>query len=279
MMIQECTGFVSRILLVFGFLTSFSQNNSSYPSGFYAHLKEKKLYSEQLTFLKKELKTTNETFPRDTLFLHSALCFYQLNDSSMSNLSLDSIRQPLFSLSGNNKAIYLPLLFIHKKIPSLHVYLSSIQNGYASIREARVFLSMLKREAISIKEDTLIAARYPLKDIVYKYRGIKRKSVLAAGLLSALVPGLGKLYVGNKYQAFSGFLSTGVFAAQGVEALLKSGVKSVHFGYACSLFSIYYLGNIAGSMWAAKKKKHDQIAEIDYEIASYYSTCLKPYSE
>jgi hypothetical protein len=80
----------------------------------------------------------------------------------------------------------------------------------------------------------------------------KRKSPLLAGLMSAVIPGTGKFYAGYRGQAISAMVPTFIFAAASIESYYRAGPKSVQFITAASLFSIFYVGNIWGSVLSVK---------------------------
>jgi tetratricopeptide (TPR) repeat protein len=75
----------------------------------------------------------------------------------------------------------------------------------------------------------------------------KHKSRFLAGLMSAIVPGTGKVYCeqyGNGFFSFITVSSTGFLAYKGFE---ESGMRSVKGWIFGSLFAIFYAGNIYGS--------------------------------
>ncbi len=80
----------------------------------------------------------------------------------------------------------------------------------------------------------------------------KRKSPLLAGLMSAVIPGTGKFYAGYRGQAISAMVPTFIFAAAAAESYYRAGPKSAQFITAASLFGIFYVGNIWGSVLSVK---------------------------
>ncbi len=80
----------------------------------------------------------------------------------------------------------------------------------------------------------------------------KRKSPLLAGILSAMVPGAGKIYAGKTGEGIATFFMTSAMGAVTLENYLKNGwinPKTLVFG---SLFTIFYAGNIWGSVFSIK---------------------------
>ena len=85
----------------------------------------------------------------------------------------------------------------------------------------------------------------------------KKKSPLLAGTLSALVPGLGKLYAGKMGEGISAFLVCTSLGLVAYENYRKDGLldaKTLVFG---GVFSAYYIGNIWGSVFTVKIKKQE----------------------
>lgn len=80
----------------------------------------------------------------------------------------------------------------------------------------------------------------------------KRKSPMLAGVLSAMVPGAGKFYLGQVGQGTMGLVATAIMGAQTYEGYRKDGVKSARFIVFGSLFSILYIANIWGSVVAVR---------------------------
>ena len=80
----------------------------------------------------------------------------------------------------------------------------------------------------------------------------KKKSMWVAGVSSAIVPGLGKIYTGHLGEGIASFLTVGGFAAITAENWIKAGPanwKTIVFG---SLGLIFYIGNIYGSIASVK---------------------------
>ena len=78
------------------------------------------------------------------------------------------------------------------------------------------------------------------------------RSPALAGLYSALIPGLGRVYGGKVGMGIGTFLTTAVFGLQAWEAYDKDGPRSARFAIFGSLFSIFYIGNIWGSVFTVK---------------------------
>ncbi len=94
----------------------------------------------------------------------------------------------------------------------------------------------------------------------------KQKSPFKAGALSALVPGLGRVYAGKKATGIYSLLVAGLLGAQAYEGFRKDGVESVRFILYSSLFTAFYLGNIWGSALSVKMIKNERDEAIHKQI-------------
>lgn len=95
------------------------------------------------------------------------------------------------------------------------------------------------------------------------------KSPFVAGMFSAIIPGAGKFYANRKKDAIFSFVLTVAAAYQSYRAFNKNGIGSVVGWVYGGLAGGFYIGNIYGSVQAAKKtnqfvndKYHDQIRTV-----------------
>ena len=95
---------------------------------------------------------------------------------------------------------------------------------------------------------------------------INHKSGLLAGCMSAVIPGLGKIYAGKTKQGLSSFLPVTLMGVQAYEAYRVSGIKSVRFILSAGLFSVFYFGNIWGSVLSVSVRREEINDEINNQI-------------
>lgn len=118
-------------------------------------------------------------------------------------------------------------------------------------------LSML----FNSKDSVLMNEQMNLINYSSIYKKNKRKSAFVAGSLSALVPGLGKVYAGNTAQGLSSFLRVGILGAITAENYLRLGIKHPQTILFASLFSAFYIGNIWGSALSVQIVKTERDLE------------------
>jgi hypothetical protein len=112
-----------------------------------------------------------------------------------------------------------------------------------------------------------------------KAKRIKRKSAFTAGALSAVIPGLGKVYAGNNGQALASFLTVGLMGGIAAENYIRMGPshpQTIFFAGVCGLF---YIGNIWGSAVSVQlvktekelENKHNILVGIKLPVAKFFN--------
>lgn len=106
-----------------------------------------------------------------------------------------------------------------------------------------------------------------------RYSETKKRSPWVAGMLSVVVPGLGKVYAGKPRQGLSVFFTIGLFALQSWEAYHRQGLKSPSMYITGAVALGYYFSDIWGSAMAVKIKNEEDLYEIDQDLHSrlYFS--------
>lgn len=88
---------------------------------------------------------------------------------------------------------------------------------------------------------------------------LPQKSPFIAGTFSTLVPGAGRLYVGRRSDALMTIFVLGLAGWQAYDGFAEDGVSSTKGWLVGTLGSVFYLGNVYGSVVAAKV--HNREAE------------------
>ncbi len=99
-----------------------------------------------------------------------------------------------------------------------------------------------------------------------RLNNFKPKSYALAGILSGTLPGAGKIYTGQKGAGVSSLLSVGAMAAITIENGIKTGWKRWNTLSAASIFSVFYIGNIYGSIVGVKIYRERFYNEVDRAI-------------
>jgi hypothetical protein len=87
-----------------------------------------------------------------------------------------------------------------------------------------------------------------------------------AGIMSAIIPGSGKVYAGKTGQGVITFIQNVALGFQAYEAYRKDGWRSPRFLLYSSLFSFFYVGNIWGSTLTVNVRRQEFNDKINEQI-------------
>ena len=95
----------------------------------------------------------------------------------------------------------------------------------------------------------------------------RNKSGVLAGVLSTAIPGLGKVYAGQKYEGISTFFPVVFLGAQFLEAIKKAhSLSDPRLIISGAFFSVFYIGNIWGSILSVNVVQQEFDKKINNEI-------------
>jgi hypothetical protein len=253
-----------------------AQNKPFDTLGFYRHLVKNNLYREQIAFNNEWVRwSRGNAILADSLFLNNAILYYRLNVTDSSDNSIQRI-PPENHFTQHSERLYLSMLILHSRLDAVEKIAANNNYTYRTtlfFNDAELSVKMLKRENVSM--DTNQTNYSPgMEDIRNEYENPVHHSPFLAGLYSTLIPGLGKLYLGYKYQALSAFVINMLLAEQSAESYVRAGPGSFRFIASASLFGFFYGGNILGSILTAKKQRHDYFKQIDHEIFDFHNAVV-----
>ena len=245
---------------------------------FSQHLIRLKDYHLAISNLKSLVSDTlNDMFKDSIHYLIAKSSFYSKDfDSSV----------VYFNLISENASFYYESLFYSSiscgylnDFLNAEYYLSKIKTTDTNLAQLfylnKAGISLLNRDFKSSDENIqkFNKSWYPVveqqENVKLLYRDIvdfKQKSPFIAGSLSAIVPGLGKIYAGRLGEGVSAFLITTTMGLVAVENYIKDGwkdPKTIIFG---SLFSVFYIGNIWGSTLSVKLINDEFNKEVNEQI-------------
>ena len=102
----------------------------------------------------------------------------------------------------------------------------------------------------------------------------KKKNKFIATSLSAIIPGLGKVYLGKPRQAISTLTVISLLGTQAWEAYDKGGIRSPLFIIFGSLGSLFYLGNLYGTYHLNHASSNKQKQHYHEEIMAIMGPML-----
>lgn len=92
------------------------------------------------------------------------------------------------------------------------------------------------------------------------------RSPFVAGVMSAAVPGLGRIYAGKTAEGISSFLYVGALLATSWDLYNRLGGNNPFFIISASLSGVFYIGNIWGSAVAVNRVQREFNYEMDQRI-------------
>ena len=143
-------------------------------------------------------------------------------------------------------------------------------------------LMMLGRwqEAEEVLAGYGISAQEPLRETARKGSTMRRRSPLAAAVLSALLPGSGKIYAGEVGDGLHSLVFIGLIGTLSVLSFRADGMDSVRGWIYASAGGVLYGGNIYGSVVSARRhnrlREEALLQEVDQRIPQCSEFTLEP---
>lgn len=266
--------FVLAILVLVSF-DSFSQNSNHgfiNDYDFINYLIKEKNYEESIALLGIYEKEVEPSLIDSLYFLKAWSYYWSKNlDLSVDNFSKISTHSTFYEQSyffKNFCLMYLEDFDIAKQ--SLNSFLPSDSLGKAlkNYQIAANLLLLKEYDSFENFSSKFTFQYYPFseeeKKLIGYYNeliGYNEKSMWTAGLLSSIVPGLGKVYYGKTGEGISAFITNVTLGLVFYENLKKDGItdyKTIIFG---TLFTTFYVGNIWGTV-IGLKIRNDEFYEF-----------------
>lgn len=270
------------LVLIFMFLgvpTLFAQGKKEISDlDFLNHVVGTDNKQETVFLLEKIIEDFDEGELKDSLLFLNGYINYELKNRGLSSASYLRVsekskfrfRSVLMASSNHmldgNYSKAVSLLDLVHPTDSLSIALIDFQRcGYD--------LLLGDLDAYQQRKQVLSQNYYPFAEEeknLEKYHTVlarsNKKSPFVAGALSALVPGLGKVYSGKIYGGVAAFIFVTAFAGMTVETYYRLGPKDVQPYIFGSLATLFYTGNILGSIYSVGIKKQEVRNEVHRSI-------------
>ena len=139
--------------------------------------------------------------------------------------------------------------------------------------EARLAIA---READAPTDAGLTRWRRQDQEWLRQREALPSKSPWLAAGLSAVVPGLGRVYIGRWQDGLVSFLLVGVAAALATQGFYEDGTSSVRGWILASTAGLFYAGNVYGSAVGALVQRRDAEAALAQKVDDDYRRRLEP---
>ena len=251
------------VIFFLSFSLSFAQNSFEEVYHFSQHLKDIEAFKEGAHFLGQKVPQFSSD-QQDSLYYLKGLFHYELKEIPMSISAFNSINRLdeksyahaklLSSFQLAYEGSYDDAKFIDTisfKSPLYQELSNTLRSGIA----------LLERDfdSFDLLQGTFSSSFYQVagtqKQLQLNYTGLqkaKKKSPGIAGVMSAIIPGSGKFYVGKVGQGYTTLLISTILALQSREAYKKDGLSSTRFKIFSGIFGLVYIANIWGSVVSVK---------------------------
>ncbi len=232
---------------------------------FISHLSKQELQREHLTYLQSFKESDSISFhfakyylqyPDDSLFFQyfqEATTHFQSDTSTLNLASIHFVNSP------KSKFWFESCLKKTVVIPGISKQLVIVKN---SIDYPNEFDFNLLPEKLQVD--------------FQKYQKISAKKPIVALSLSAVIPGLGKLYIGSKKSFGLTLLSMTVLGLQSYESYRSKGISHPLTIINLGFFTTYYAVNLLGSYRETKLKKKEIKTQYLINATSYYHYKYRP---
>lgn len=259
----------AALILLLAVFFSYAQTNFQEDFRFLKHLEGLEEWNEGLLLIDQLDPTINSIGRADTLNFFRGKFSYKLKLPDLSVNAFQSVthtnpeyyRYARFfgafqSAYGGNTVLASEMLGEYQPEDSLSIRIKNLQLAGLDLMN-RDFSSYLNRQARFTLSYELEPYEQGMMERYNDLKAYKSKSPFVAGLMSAIIPGAGRFYMGKPGQGIAAFFVTGVFALQAWEGYRKDGPNSARFIIFSSLFTISHVANIWGSAIGVRIRREE----------------------
>jgi TM2 domain-containing membrane protein YozV len=274
------------------FLLSFGevQSQVAFNLGFYKHLVAQKETDLVFSYLNNCALNEKDTATIDSIQFYIGKIFFnnkQFKESvtvfnkvskqaSLSNEALLYKAIGLVYLDSSEKYIQNELLTLKGDTVLEQVKLITLASIALIYSNLKVYDSLV----VKVQDSLFYYNELQLSLNKWRIKAVKRKkSPLTAALLSALIPGMGKVYGGKPFDGLSTFLTHIPLGLILWESATNAGINSARFITFSAITSLFYIGNIFTSYLYINKhgkeensaKKNEILLRCNIMLRNYYN--------
>lgn len=234
------------------------------------------LYDEALQAL--DILKSGDPCTRDSFLYYKGWAYYNMKElnPSAEHLMMVSPNSPFYykaQFFASYNLAYLGELSKASDILDALVKNDTVYQELASLERAGIALldrnlNAYNSSALYLKGNDfrLAEAEQYIKQFAEEIQKFPRKSAILAAIMSAVVPGSGKIYAGKTGEGISAFLTVSILALVAGENYFKAGIGAARTMIFGSLFCLSYAANIYGSVYAVKAYRNEFYKTMDYRI-------------
>ncbi|MBN2636966.1 MAG: hypothetical protein JXR61_11905 [Prolixibacteraceae bacterium] len=255
--------------------TGFTQVNSEIP--FIQHLVDKGYYKEAIFLIDKNSFEYGKA-QQDSIHYLKGWAHYSLKNLDESTQSLLKVSsQSPFYRKSHFFAVYNQLYLKNYQdaehtfsqmniqrephLSLLNFELGGMEMLRGDWEKSKAYLDLVNRENAVLNQQ--VSA---LEGIWDEHQNHRSKSPALAGIMSAIIPGSGKIYAGKTGSGIASFLGTVSFGLIAWENYNKAGItnaKTIIFG---TIFAVNYVSNIYGSVVSVKLIENEHENAVHNQI-------------
>ena len=266
----------------------FGKAQSNFNYDFFQNLVNQKETNLAILFLNKCELLPQNTTTLDSIYFYKGKIYFNTKLFKQSVLAFNKISD--LSVFYNQSKIYQSIGLLY--LDSSENY---INNELKPIKGDSVFnqIKTITMASVALLNNNLLvydSLILQIKDSLFYYNNLQvslnkwrkkanlktKKPFIAAGL-SALVPGLGKVYGGKPYDGLSTFLTHVPLGLIVWESYNNAGVNSARFITFTSISSLFYFGNILASYHYIYKNRKEEKIDKKIEILLQCNIMLRNY--
>lgn len=260
-------------------LTAFTAAGQKKPDhAFLDHLLKQEYHREVIHLSQKaDLSTMNRSY-RDSLHYMRGWSWYALKKLRLSagELNRVTVESPFYHKSrffaAYNHAHIKEYAQALQDLNAIQIKKSSHQT-LRHFEKAGIALLMRDYQKFDQAFSRVDTTYYPVAEESAKLnryatdlRSHRKKSTLLGGLMSSVIPGSGKIYAGKTGEGISSLLTVGGLGFVTWENYRKRGIKDVKTLLLGTAFTLFYIGNIYGTVFTIKIAEHEFHKELDHKI-------------
>ena len=262
--------------------TLFGQGKGSFAKNkdFVAYLISSKSYEDASNYLEHLIQNDGDlsTDDRQSINYYLGKAYYYQQDLVNSSIYLSQV--------SSQSEFYYESLFFHSfsnaflgEYDAAKSELLSFTSDKQLIYQLKYFqlagIALLERNFDDYKVNSnyfnnefyqLRKEQDKLSSFYSQLKNYKKKSPVVAGILSAIIPGSGKMYAGQLGEGISTLFKTALVGLPALEAYRKKGVRDARFIIFGSLFSALYIANIWGGVVAVNVTRQEFNNSINDQI-------------
>jgi hypothetical protein len=235
--------------------------------GFVRHLSENNLRNEHWSYINTTKSST------DSIEYLKAKFYLQYEEDSLFLTSFSKCAS-LF-LKDTNALNFCQLYFITKMNDDRDNWFHLFEKRDSLLANGNFLFQLYKvTESAAVSDTSIIPLE--LQTDFLKFKKAHSKKPYVAAIFSAVVPGLGELYIGN-YKSFGAkFTSLSIFGLQTAESIHKLGFLKPLSMFNLGFFTAFYGANIVGAYRDTKSKTKEFKDQFLIHVSKYYSQLSLP---